>query len=67
MGFIGVNAMLSAEQIDRVQRHMKENGLRFFSEGLREYIRHLEAAVCVSGEPGTRPGVGSSAEETALA
>ena len=38
-----INALLSTDQVERVQRYMNERNIGGFGDGLREYVRHLEA------------------------
>ena len=38
-----INALLSEDQVERVQHYMNEKNIRGFSDGLREYVRHIEA------------------------
>lgn len=38
-----INAFLTADQVQRVADFMSENNIRHFSDGLREYLRHIEA------------------------
>lgn len=37
-----INACLSEEQVRKVHQYMSERNIRHFSDGLREYIEHVE-------------------------
>jgi hypothetical protein len=38
-----ISAFLTEDQVQRIEQYMSENRIRFFSDGLRKYVCHLES------------------------